>query len=130
MSTLWKTIFSYKATFTERELPDQSGKVFIVTGSSSGLRLELIRILYQRNAVICIAVRSETKAKDVKKELRRAYPDSQCHLNHQYLDLSDLKIIKQSAQTFLQKEHRLDVLWNNAVVMVPPQGSKTATSFN
>lgn len=41
------------------------------------------------------------------------------------LDLDDLGTIKMSADEFLSKEERLDVLWNNAGVMVPPAGSKT-----
>nr|RBQ89727.1 hypothetical protein FVER53263_20260 [Fusarium verticillioides] len=42
------------------------------------------------------------------------------------LVLDDLTTIKASAQGFLAQESRLDVLYNNAGVMVPPQGSKTA----
>lgn len=45
------------------------------------------------------------------------------------LDLDDLTTIKASAEEFLRKEKRLDVLWNNAGVMVPPQGSKTKQGY-
>lgn len=41
------------------------------------------------------------------------------------LQLDDLSTIKESAQQFLSRENRPDVLWNNAGVMVPPQGSTT-----
>lgn len=41
------------------------------------------------------------------------------------LDLNDLSTIKASVKEFLTKESRLDVLWNNAGVMVPPAGSET-----
>ncbi|OCK94113.1 uncharacterized protein K441DRAFT_677636 [Cenococcum geophilum 1.58] len=41
------------------------------------------------------------------------------------LQLGDLSMIKSSAEQFLAKETRLDVQWNNADVMVSPQGSKT-----
>jgi retinol dehydrogenase-12 len=46
-----------------------------------------------------------------------------------HLDLADLTTIKASAQEFLKREKRLDVLWNNAGVMVPPQGSKTKQGY-
>jgi retinol dehydrogenase 12 len=45
------------------------------------------------------------------------------------LDLDDLTTIKKSAEEFLAKETRLDVLWNNAGVMIPPQGSKTKQGY-
>jgi retinol dehydrogenase 12 len=45
------------------------------------------------------------------------------------LDLNDLTTIKASATEFLQKEERLDVLWNNAGVMIPPQGSVTKQKY-
>lgn len=46
-----------------------------------------------------------------------------------HLDLDDLTTIKSSADDFLSKEDRLDVLWNNAGVMVPPQGSTTKQGY-
>lgn len=45
------------------------------------------------------------------------------------LDLDDLTTIKASAQEFLSKEEKLNVLWNNAGVMTPPQGSKTKQGY-
>ncbi|GAB1202659.1 hypothetical protein APSETT445_001280 [Aspergillus pseudonomiae] len=45
------------------------------------------------------------------------------------LDLSDLSTIKKSAEEFLTKESKLHVLWNNAGVMIPPQGSTTAQGY-
>jgi NAD(P)-dependent dehydrogenase (short-subunit alcohol dehydrogenase family) len=46
-----------------------------------------------------------------------------------HLDLDDLTTIKKSAEEFLSKEKKLDVLWNNAGVMIPPQGSKTKQGY-
>lgn len=46
-----------------------------------------------------------------------------------HLDLDDLTTIKKSAEEFLSKETKLDVLWNNAGVMIPPQGSKTKQGY-
>ncbi|KAK6222189.1 short-chain dehydrogenase [Colletotrichum tabaci] len=129
MNDVLRSAFPPKASLTEANLPDQSGKVFIVTGSSGGLGKELAKILYSRNAKVYLAARSETKTTAVINELKELYPQSAGHCEYLHLDLSDLTTIKQSAQEFLAKESRLDVLWNNAGVMTPPQGSKTAQGY-
>jgi NAD(P)-dependent dehydrogenase (short-subunit alcohol dehydrogenase family) len=90
---------------------------------------ELVKLVYQRNAKVYIAARSETKARAAIKEIQDAFPASKGQLEYLYLDLSDLSTIKRSAQDFLGREHRLDILWNNAGVMIPPQGSKTAQGW-
>jgi retinol dehydrogenase 12 len=46
-----------------------------------------------------------------------------------HLDLGDLSTIKASASRFLEQESKLDILFNNAGVMTPPQGSKTAQGY-
>ncbi|KAI3532912.1 short-chain dehydrogenase [Colletotrichum filicis] len=129
MGSALSNMFPPKASFTEANLPDQSDKVFIVTGSSGGLGKELTKILYQKNAKIYMACRSEAKTAAVIKELKELYPNSHGHAEYLHLDLNDLTTIKQSAQEFLSKETRLDVLWNNAGVMTPPPGSKTAQGY-
>jgi retinol dehydrogenase-12 len=47
-----------------------------------------------------------------------------------YLDLSDLTTINPAVQYFLARESRLDVLVNNAAVMVPPTGSKSVQGYD
>lgn len=41
-----------------------------------------------------------------------------------FLDLDDLTGIRKPAEQFMSREQRLDVLWNNAGVALPPDGSK------
>jgi NAD(P)-dependent dehydrogenase (short-subunit alcohol dehydrogenase family) len=101
----------------------------LVTGGSGGLGKELINILYQQNAKIYVAARSESKTMEVIREIQRAHPSSAGELVFLRLQLDDLTTIKQSADEFLAKENRLHVLWNNAGVMVPPQGSKTVQGY-
>ncbi|RYO84062.1 hypothetical protein DL764_009381 [Monosporascus ibericus] len=113
-------------TLTEKNLPSQ---VFIVTGSSSGFGKELAKILYQRDAKVYVATRSETKALAAIDEIRTLSPNSKGELVYLHLDLNDLAAVKRSAQEFMSKESRLDVLWNNAGVMLPAEGSTTAQGY-
>ena len=61
--------------------------------------------------------------------IKKLHPASEGKLEFLKLDLADLSTIKVSAEEFLAREKRLDVLWNNAGVMVPPKGSKTAQGY-
>ncbi|KAH7333416.1 short-chain dehydrogenase [Rhexocercosporidium sp. MPI-PUGE-AT-0058] len=125
-----KTFFPPKPTLTEKTLPDQSGKVFIVTGGASGLGFELVNILYARNGKVYLAGRSKTKALAAIKAIETKHPGSTGgQLIFLHLDLNDLSTIRKSADEFLVRENRLDVLFNNAGVMVPPQGSKTVQGY-
>lgn len=56
-------------------------------------------------------------------------PESKGSLNFLHLDLDDLETVKASAEAFLRDNDRLDILWNNAGVMIPPQGSKTKQGY-
>jgi retinol dehydrogenase-12 len=74
-------------------------------------------------------VRSEEKATKAIDEIKSKFPQSKGELVFLHLDLGDLTTIKKSAEEFLSKEDKLDILWNNAGVMAPPAGSKTAQGY-
>lgn len=101
----------------------------MITGGSSGLGAELAKILYQRNGKVYIAARSEQKTNDTISRIRATHPTSKGVLIFIPLVLDDLTTIKASADQFHAHESRLDVLWNNVGVMVPPQGSKTKQGY-
>lgn len=98
----------------------------VQTGGYAGVGLELSRILYQRNGTVYIAGRSEAKGAAAISSIKSKCPSSDGRLEFLHLDLADLATIKASAEAFLARERRLDVLTNNAGVMVPPSGSRTA----
>ncbi|CEJ91607.1 hypothetical protein VHEMI07309 [[Torrubiella] hemipterigena] len=125
----FSTIKPAKPTLTEANLPDQKGKVFIVTGGTSGVGKELSGILYQRNAKVYIAARSQDKYNAAEKEIKDAHPESTGELLFLKLVLDDLTGIKASADDFLAKESKIDVLFLNAGVMIPAQGSKTTQGY-
>lgn len=87
-----------------------------MTGSTSGVGRELAKILYGSNARVYVAARSPEKAKTTIETIKTECPKSTGSLVFLKLDLSDLSTIKASAEEFLEKEEKLDVLWNNAGV--------------
>lgn len=100
-----------------------------MTGSNAGVGKALATILYGADATVYVAARNAEKAEKAINEMKTAHPNSKGSLTFLHLDLNDLTTIKKSAEEFLSKEKKLDVLWNNAGVMVPPPGSKTAQGY-
>ncbi|KAL1600516.1 short-chain alcohol dehydrogenase [Paraconiothyrium brasiliense] len=77
-------------------------------------------MLYSANAKVYIAARSETKAAKAIAEIQDANQSSKGSLIFLHLDLADLTTIKATVQSFLAREEKLDVLFNNAGVMSVP----------
>lgn len=100
-----------------------------MTGASSGIGEQLAQILYQKNAKVYVAARSQDKASKAIEGIKAKAPSSKGEVRFLHLDLDDLATIKASADAFLSENDRLDVLWNNAGVMIPPQGSKTKQGY-
>ncbi|KAI0391066.1 NAD(P)-binding protein [Xylariaceae sp. FL0594] len=125
-NVLSQFFFTPAATLTEENCPDQTGRVFLVTGGYAGVGFELSQILYAHNATVWIAGRSESKARSAIESIQKKSPKSKGHVHFLGLDLSDLSTIKPAVNTFKAQQSRLDVLVNNAGVMFPPEGSKSA----
>lgn len=100
-----------------------------MTGTNSGVGKEVAQILYQKNAKVYVAARSEEKAQEAIQAIKESYQQSKGDLVFLRLDLGDLATIKASVNEFLSREKKLHVLFNNAGVMWPPQGSKTAQGY-
>lgn len=129
MGTTFSQLYPPAATLTASNLPSQEGKVFIVTGGASGVGLALTSILYGAGATVYIAGRSEVNARSAIKSIESSTHDgasSPGRLEFLFLDLQDLTTIKPAFEAFKSKESKLDVLWNNAAVSLPPLGSKSA----
>lgn len=89
----------------------------------------MAQILYEHNAKIYVAARSAQKASAAIQTIQTAVPKSTGELIFLHLDLDDLTTIKKSADEFLAKETKLHILFNNAGVWLPPQGSKTKQGY-
>ncbi|OBB17687.1 short-chain dehydrogenase [Mycolicibacterium setense] len=105
--------------WTQADVPDQTGRVAIVTGSNTGLGFETARILAANRAHVVLAVRD--KAKGEAAAARILGGDPRADLSVQALNLGSLQSIRTSAGELLAAYPRIDLLINNAGVSLPPK---------
>lgn len=108
------------------KIPELNGKVIIVTGSTSGIGKEAARVIAGKNAKLIMAVRDMEKGKAAAEEIRKAFSGADVEVRK--LDLASIESIKSFAESFSSDFDRLDILINNAGIMMPPY-SKTADGF-
>ncbi|HST56113.1 MAG TPA: oxidoreductase [Solirubrobacteraceae bacterium] len=101
------------------DIPDQHGRVAVVTGANSGLGLVDARELARAGAHVVLACRNTAKGEQALAEIRAAVPAAQLEL--QALDLSDLVSVRAFAERFAAAHERLDLLVNNAGIMAVPK---------
>lgn len=131
LKSVWTQYFPPAPTFTEKNVGDQTGKVFLITGANQGIGYELAKMLYPSGATIYLAGRSEEKTREAIRKIEEALPAPQtpATLKALVIDLADLTSVKRAAQEFTSKEDRLDVLWNNAGIGGAPLGFTTAQNI-
>ncbi|MBZ0294851.1 MAG: SDR family NAD(P)-dependent oxidoreductase [Anaerolineae bacterium] len=112
--------------WTEHDIPDQTGSVAIVTGANSGIGWDTARALAQKGATVIMACRSMKKADMAADKIRTLNPSGSVTI--MALDLGDLDSVRSFAAAFRAQYDRLDLLINNAGVMIPPYG-KTVQGF-
>ena len=105
--------------WTAADIPDQSGRTVMVTGANSGLGLQTAKELAGAGATVLMACRNVEKAEAARDEIAAAHPGAELEIVA--LDLSDLGSVASAAETVSSRPGGLDVLINNAGVMVPPQ---------
>ena len=115
-----------KENWNESNIPDQSGKIFIVTGPTSGLGKESVKVLVRKNATVIMAARNINKAESVANEILEENKNAKIDIEE--LDLSRLESIKNFSQLIIKKYKSLDCLINNAGIMACPY-SKTKDGF-
>ena len=115
-----------KEIWNESNILDQTDKVFIVTGPTSGLGKETSIVLARKNATVIMAARDLKKAESVKKEILNENKNAKIDI--QELDLCSLESINSFTETINKKYKALDVLINNAGIMACPH-SKTKDGF-
>jgi len=107
--------------WTEGDIPDQTGKVAIVTGGNSGIGYETVRILAKCGAHVVLAARNSIKGNEAVDKIIAEFPSAK--VETQPLDLADLSSIENFATNFKEREIPLHVLINNAGIMGVPKGT-------
>ncbi|KAF2117232.1 hypothetical protein BDV96DRAFT_490441 [Lophiotrema nucula] len=130
VKSIWTQWYPPPPTFTEKDLQDQTGKVFIITGANSGIGFELAKLLYPHGATIYLAGRNEARMNEAIDSIKSSsHPATPAILKYLYLDLEDLQTVRSAVQAFTAQESKLDVLWNNAGMACAPPGTSTKQGF-
>ena len=108
-------------------VPDQSGKVAVVTGANSGTGREATRRLAAAGARVVMAVRTPAKGEQARSEILAQHPGAQLEVRR--IDLADLASVRDFADGLTADGTPLDLLINNAGVMAPPARFTTADGF-
>ena len=114
------------AQWTASDIPDQSGRVAIVTGANSGLGLVTARELARAGARVVMACRNQEKGREAVRAVRVRAPGSELEL--EALDLASLDSVRSFAVRVRERHDALDLLINNAGVMATPR-RETADGF-
>ena len=114
------------AKWTTADIPDQTGRVAVITGSNTGLGYETAAALAAKGARVVMAVRNLDKGKDAAALIHKRSPNADVAL--QELDLTSLDSIHAAAEQLRATHDHIDLLINNAGVMWTPK-SNTSDGF-
>ena len=109
-----------------QQSPSQDGRIMIVTGANTGLGYETALSLAQKGAKVIMACRNLSKANAAKARIEKEVLAADLEVME--IDLSSLQSVRAFVNAYLSKHDRLDVLINNAGVMMPPY-TKTEDGF-
>ena len=105
-----------KSKWTKSNIPDLSGKVVIVTGGNSGLGFESVKAFAEKGADVVLTSRTKEKGESAKQKIG----ETRGIIDVMLLDLKSFSSIEKFANAFKQKYIRLDILLNNAGIMMTP----------
>lgn len=105
------------------DMPSQKGRIYVVTGGSSGMGFEDAKALAAAGAQVVIAARNPQRGQEAIEKIQTETPDA--NVQFEAVDLSDLASVRQLAHRLTATLPRLDGLINNAAVMALPERGET-----
>jgi NAD(P)-dependent dehydrogenase (short-subunit alcohol dehydrogenase family) len=112
--------------WTAADIPDLDRREAIVTGSNSGLGLQIAQELARHGAQVVLACRDTRKGDAAAARIRGEAPGAELKVAR--LDLADLASVRRFADWYTDSRGGLDLLVNNAGVMALPH-RRTADGF-
>jgi NAD(P)-dependent dehydrogenase (short-subunit alcohol dehydrogenase family) len=109
------------ANWTTNDIPDQTGRTAVITGANTGLGYETAKALAAKGAHVVLAVRNTDKGNDAVARIADASPGASVTV--QKLDLTSLDSVRKAAEDLRSKYDTIDLLINNAGVMMTPKGT-------
>jgi len=113
--------------FTAAQVPDQTGRLIVITGANSGTGFEAARVLAAKGAEVVIAARNAVKAEEAMAHILRETPSAR--LRFEALDLSRQASVRAAAERLNAQGRPVDVLINNAGVMALPTRQVSEDGF-
>ncbi|OHV04191.1 SDR family NAD(P)-dependent oxidoreductase [Mycobacterium talmoniae] len=115
-----------RGKWTAADVPQQTGRIAVVTGANTGIGYHAAAVLADRGARVVLAVRNLDKGNAAAARIRDASPNADVTV--QQLDLSSLESVRAAAAALGEAYPRIDLLINNAGVMYTPKQT-TADGF-
>lgn len=112
---------SPSSKWTSADIPDQAGRTAVITGANTGLGFQTAAALAAKGAHVVLAVRNVEKGNDAARRIEQASPDARVTL--QELDLTSLESIRAAAEQLRSDYPSIDLLINNAGVMMTPKST-------
>lgn len=106
------------------DMPSQQGRIFVVTGGTSGMGFEDAKALASAGARVVIAARNAQRGQEAIDNIRQDVPAAR--VEFEAVDLSSLSSVRDLGERLRASLPRLDGLINNAAIMAPPTRSVSA----
>jgi len=116
-----------KPDWSLADMPSQEGRIFLVTGGTSGIGYESAKALAAAGAQVLIAARNPAQGEEAIASIRQETPGAQ--VRFESLDLADLASVHRLSERLSATLPRLDGLINNAGLMEPPERGTSADGF-
>lgn len=113
--------------WTTHDIPQQNGRFVVITGATGGIGFQAARELAGKGANVMLTGRNQAKGDAALRTIAAEHPHAQIQFRH--LDLASLASVRAFAEAFYREHPSLDLLINNAGVMVPPERFLTEDGF-